>query len=172
MNLKRQPLLKLIVSVFGFLAIARAQVAPPVILQIDTANRVQYYEDTADPSKYATNPATTTASVPANFGPIITIADIVAVNGQPVRGTFWNNSRTLTLRPAPTRGQAIADANRNSIENHSYEFFNLDGSQIGTIMAVGNGSGPIPPGAPLIATQGNNVVVGGTGAFLGVRGYV
>src|SRR5437764_1300804 len=123
MRINSQPLL-ILLSALGSWAAAHAQVALPVILQIDTANRVQYYDDTGDPSKFATTSGTTTAHVPANFGPIITIADIVAVNNQPVKGTFFNNSRTLTLRPAATPGQAIADTNRNSVENHSYEFLN------------------------------------------------
>src|SRR5258707_7307760 len=33
------------------------------------------------------------------------------------------------------------------------------------------GGGSAPPGAPLIAKQGNQTIGGGTGAFLGVRGY-
>ena len=93
MRINRQTLFGTMFCALGSVGAALPQVAPPVILQIDTANRVQYYEDNADPSKFATNPGITTATLPANFGPIVTIADIVAVNGQSVKGTFWNNSR-------------------------------------------------------------------------------
>jgi hypothetical protein len=44
-----------------------AQVAPPTILQIDTENVVQYFEDTSDVSKFATDPNVTTPVVPKNF---------------------------------------------------------------------------------------------------------
>ena len=65
-----------------------AQVAPPVILQIDLTNNVLYFQDTSDISKYATEPNVTllTASL-RNFHRAEGIADIVAVNGQPVKGT-------------------------------------------------------------------------------------
>ena len=36
-----------------------AQVAPPVILQIDLTNNVLYFQDTSDISKYATEPNVT-----------------------------------------------------------------------------------------------------------------
>jgi uncharacterized protein (TIGR03437 family) len=39
-------------------------------------------------------------------------------------------------------------------------------------MTVGLGVGSAPPGAPLAVTQGNNAIVGGTGAFPGARGQV
>ena len=60
-----------------------AQVAPPVILQIDLTNNVLYFQDTSDISKYATEPNVTplTASL-RNFYRVEGIADIVAVNGR------------------------------------------------------------------------------------------
>ena len=68
-----------------------AQVAPPVILQIDLTNNVLYFQDTSDISKYATEPNVTppTASL-RNFYRVEGIADIVAVNGQPMKGTYAN----------------------------------------------------------------------------------
>src|SRR5205085_7771367 len=41
---------------------------------------------------------------------------------------------------------------------------------IGTIMGLEFGMGPPPPASPLAVTQGNNTILGGTGAFLGARG--
>src|SRR5260370_41733369 len=39
-------------------------------------------------------------------------------------------------------------------------------------MATGLGAGSPSPGAALAQTQGNNAIVGGTGAFLGARGQL
>ena len=50
-------------------------------------NWVEYFDDTADVSKWATNPNLTPPSVPKNFAVHMGIADIVAVNGEPVKGT-------------------------------------------------------------------------------------
>ena len=67
-----------------------AQVATPSILQIDVANNVLYQEDTPDVSKFATNPNVAADSHSANnFNRAVGVADIVAVNGQPVTGTIF-----------------------------------------------------------------------------------
>ena len=96
-----------------------AQVAPPVILQIDLANNVVYFQDTTDVSKYATEPnVTPPTAIPRNFYRVEGIADIVAVNGQPVKGTYANAAAAIVLRTAPTPGQAIADTVRQAITRH------------------------------------------------------
>src|SRR5713101_2960121 len=86
-----------------------AQIAPPTILQIDAENVVQYHEDISDVSKFATDPNSTTAVVPRDFHAVVIIGDIVAVNGQPAKGTVTRNVRTASLTTAPNPGQAIAD---------------------------------------------------------------
>src|SRR5436305_10295363 len=93
-----------------------AQVAPPVILHIALTNNVLYFQDTSDISKYATEPNVTpvTASL-RNFHRVEGIADIVAVNGQPMKGTYANAAAAMALRTAPTPGQAIADTVRQAI---------------------------------------------------------
>ena len=53
-------------------------------LQVDVENFVRYVEDVTDPSQFATRAAVTPAVVPRNFVEFVAIADIVAVNGQPV----------------------------------------------------------------------------------------
>src|SRR5580704_3269255 len=64
-----------------------AQVPPASILRIDTVNAVVYFEDTGDVSKYGTDPGMTTPSISTRaFIHHIGIADIQAVNGQPVMG--------------------------------------------------------------------------------------
>jgi uncharacterized protein (TIGR03437 family) len=160
----------LLVAVSSGLALA--QVAPPAVLDIDVTNRVQYFQDNADPLKFATDPNRTTPTLPKNFTESVIISDIVAVNGQPVKGTVVEHIRMLSLTTAPNPGQAIADIVRNNIQFLSFEILNTDGTQVGTIVATGFGGGAAPPGLPLEVTQGNNAIVGGDGAFFGVRGHV
>src|SRR5437660_10041095 len=94
---------------------ADAQVTP-TILQIDIANEVQYFEDTTDFSRLATVPGITAAMPAANFRKWIQIGDIVAVNGQPVKGTLTVNARTITQGPTLNAGAAISDTSRNNIQ--------------------------------------------------------
>ena len=147
-----------------------AQSLPPVILQVDVENFVRYVEDITDPSQFATRAAVTPAVLPRNFVEFLAIADIVAVNGQPARGTYLSRGRTTNLSPSPTNGAAIADVTRMGAVDTRFEIQGADGTTIGTIIALEFGGGPAPPGAPLEITQGNNMIVGGTGAYLGARG--
>jgi uncharacterized protein (TIGR03437 family) len=150
-----------------------AQVGPPVILQIDLTNNVLYFQDTSDISKYATEPNVTplTAGV-RNFSRGEGIADIVAVNGQPMKGTHANAAAAMVLRTAPTPGQAIADTMRQTMSIITFEILKSDGTSIGTIVASGMFAGDAPPGSPTAAAAGNFVITGGTGAFLGARGQL
>jgi uncharacterized protein (TIGR03437 family) len=140
------------------------------ILQVDVENLVQYLDDTSDTSKFATNPTATPPSVPKNFAQYVAIGDIVAINGQPAKGTMTRNIRQINLSAAPNPGQAIADAVRGAVVADTFEILNSDGNAIGTIMTYGLATGSAAPGAPLSVTQGNFVIVGGTGAFLAARG--
>src|SRR5262249_55085445 len=100
------------------------------------------------------------------------IADIVAVNGQPMKGTYANAAAAMALRTAPTPGQAIADMVRQAITVTTFEILKSDGTPIGTIVASGLFFGDAPPGSPTAAAGGNYVITGGTGAFLGARGQM
>jgi uncharacterized protein (TIGR03437 family) len=152
--------------------VSLAQVEPATILEIDLENRVQYVGDISDVSKLASDP-NVTAPVPSrNFVPVLIIADIVAVNGQPAKGTGVFHLRQINLRTAPNAGEAIADVVRNNVVDIRFEVLKSDGTPIGTIMASGLGGGAAPPGAPLGVRVGNVAIVGGTGAFLGARGQV
>jgi uncharacterized protein (TIGR03437 family) len=141
-----------------------------VILVVDVENLVQYHEDISDVSKFATNPNITTAVVPKDFHAVVIIGDIVAVNGQPAKGTVTRNVRTATLTTAPNPGAAIADTVHNGLNADVFEILKRDGTSIGAIMSLGLGGGDVPAGAPLALTGGNLAIVGGTGAFLGARG--
>ena len=151
--------------------LALGQTPPHTILNIEVQNIVIYVNDVSDVATFATKANVTPAAAPRNFGESILIGDIVSVNGQPAKGVTVHNLRTINLRTAPTPGQAIADVMRTNTQAGNFEILNSDGNPIGSIMFAGmGGAGPAPPGAPLAVSQGNNPIVGGTGAFLGVRG--
>jgi hypothetical protein len=72
-----------------YLATCRPALAQaPVVLQIDIENLVEYQTDTMDTSRYGTNPDITPSAGILRFAPAIAIGDIVAVNGEPAKGTF------------------------------------------------------------------------------------
>jgi len=153
-----------------------AQVPPASVLRIDTTNVVLYTECTSDPSKFATDPDATTCTTPSGntFTRTLGIADIVAVNGQPVMGTHTHGAiGNLRLNTAAGPGLAIADTVRAAVAVFTFEILKSDGTPIGTIVANGLAGGVAPPGSPLTVTGGNNfVIAGGTGAFIGARGQL
>src|SRR5216684_2552180 len=146
------------------------QALPATVLEIDVVNAVNYENDTSDYSKLATGSAPTVGVASNNFFGFTGIGDIVAVNGKPAKGVFILRNTALNLRPTPTPGQAIADVVRANMTQVVWEIVQADGTLVGSIMGEGLGQGGGPPGAPPQLTQGNNAIVGGTGAFLGVRG--
>jgi uncharacterized protein (TIGR03437 family) len=150
-----------------------AQTAPPVILQIDVADQVLYFEDNADPTKFATDPNVPPRIPIVNFIRTQGIADIVGVNGQKVLGSYSTSYSGFFLRTATPGGQAISDTVRNAVGVITLEILKSDGTPIGTIVGSGLAGGTPPPGAPLANTGGSNmVIIGGTGAFLGARGQI
>jgi uncharacterized protein (TIGR03437 family) len=166
----RKTLLAVALCAAAFIRPCRAQVAPAAVLELDAENVVRYYEDTTDSSKFGTAPGVTPAAVSANFQTYVLLGDIVAINGQPVRGTISHTARWTNLTPAPTPGQAIADMIRGGLGQWSFEILSSDGAPIGTIFLAGMHGGTPTPGSPLEVTQGNNAIIGGTGAFFGARG--
>jgi uncharacterized protein (TIGR03437 family) len=151
-----------------------AQAAPPTILQIEVSNYVLYFEDAtaSEPSRFALNSDVTATAGIRNFNRSVGIGDVVAVNGQPVTGSFSASYSGLFFRTAPTPGQAIADTFRNAVGMAAFEILKSDGTPVGTIVAAGLAGGAAPPGAPAAATGNNLVITGGTGAFTGVRGHM
>jgi hypothetical protein len=155
-----------------------SQVAIPITLQVDVENFVVYTYDVADYSKFATDQSKTTSSQGLQqgglktFTPIIGIADIVAVNGMPAKGTWLTRGIVLNLQTSALPGQAVADTVRTNMTDQVFEILQADGTPIGTIMASEVGFGVPPPGAPLTSIGNNKAITGGTGAFLGVRGQM
>jgi uncharacterized protein (TIGR03437 family) len=146
-----------------------AQALPPVILEIDLENYVDYCSDVADYSKLATIPSATT-SITRTFGTGMIVADIVAVNGKPAKGTYFLTGQGLFLRTAPTPGQMIADTVRNGFGSEMFEILQADGTPVGSVMTIGATSGTAPPGSPSDLLGGNFAVIGGTGAYFGAQG--
>jgi hypothetical protein len=149
---------------------ARGQ-STATILEVDIENLVEYQSDVADLAKIATNGIVTPAVPPRNFYAAATLGDIVAVNGQPAKGTYAARTWVFGLTPTPNPGQAIADTTRTALRYGTFEILKSDGTPVGTIMVLGQAGGtPPPPGAPVAQTSGNFAITGGTGAFLGMRG--
>src|SRR5689334_13113239 len=113
-----------------------AQALPPVILEVDLENYVQYWNDLPDPTKLVTDPSQTTTS-PRTFMQNVQVADIVAVNGRPAKGTYVARTQFMNYRPAPAPGQSIADILRaGGPSAETYEILQSDGTPIGTIMRI------------------------------------
>ena len=160
----------------GFLTIVAAtpalfsQTPPHAILAVDIQNVVIYQQDFGDAARFATVPNIVAPPPIRNFVPVIWLADIVAVNGKPAKGT-WTVRGTLVSRGTTVSpGDAIADSGASFFFDWVFDVRQVDGTQVGTIMASGWGGAAKPPGAPSSFIQANVAVTGGTGAFLGVRG--
>jgi hypothetical protein len=149
---------------------AFAQSVTPVTLLIDVQNHVEYQDDIADVTKFATVPAVTPAVNFRTFSVATVVADIVAVNGQPAKGVYTAQARGLASSPTAAPGNAIADVTRAALREEVIEILNSDGTPIGTIASLGLSGGMAPPGAPSSQSAANFAIVGGTGAFLGARG--
>jgi hypothetical protein len=151
----------------------RAQASQADFIEIELRNYVVYYFDEGDLTKFALETTATTPLLARNFRTFVSIGDVVAINGKPAKGTLTERRSVLLLRTTPTPGQAIADVVRNAIVDRYYEILQADGTPVGSLMISGlsGGGGSSPPGAPITPLTGENVtIVGGSGAFLGMRG--
>jgi hypothetical protein len=141
------------------------------MLQIEVQNVVRYNEDVSDVTKFAANPSLTLPALPRNFYEVIHIGDIVAVNDAPVRGTFVSHLRYTNTMLEPNPGEAVADTSIAGLTDFCFDILTVDSRPIGTLFGMGLSRAVPPPGAPLAVSSGNHVIVGGSGAFLGARGY-
>ncbi len=146
------------------------QTVPAAILAVDIENVVIYQQDAGDATKFASNPNIVPPPAIRNFLPVIWLADFVAFNGKPAKGTWTVRGTLLSRATAISAGNAIADSGASFFFDWVFDIRQVDGTQVGTIMASGWGGATKPPGAPSSFVQANVTVTGGTGAFLGVRG--
>ena len=149
----------------------QAQAPKAAILRIDVANYQPYTYDVFDIQKFATAPVASTLTQPGRaFDFFVIFGDIVAVNGKPVKGLWTARGTTLFFEPNAVPGHSIADLTRGNVIDMYWEILQIDGTPIGTLAASGLTRGSPPPGAPQAQTGDNLTIVGGTGAFLGIRG--
>src|SRR5436190_125106 len=119
----------------AFIGIVGGQTAPAVILSVNIENVVIYQQDFGDATRFATVPTIVPAPAIRNFVPVIWLADIVAVNGKPAKGTWTVRGTLLSRGTAP--GDAIADSGASFFFDWVFDVRQVDGTQIGTIMASG-----------------------------------
>lgn len=142
----------------------------PTILQVDLENYTIYLSDVTDNSKLARSPGPLTVVDPANFGNLVTLADVTAINGTPAKGAMVMQMQYVRLTPTPPPGRAIGDITREVAVVWRWEFLKADGSPFGSLFGVGFGGGPPAPGSTAGSINGNNAITGGTGAFVGAKG--
>lgn len=124
---------------------ARGQ-APATRLLVELQNVVEYQVDTYDLSKFGTNPNVTKGGSTAGLGPlIVSVGDIVAVNGDPAKGTYISQAALAGVRPTPPPGQPIGDPTWNTSRYETYEILQPDGTPVGTIMTSGLNAGSPSP---------------------------
>src|SRR5262249_48944256 len=154
------------------LAILGARLAgdAQTLLMIEVDNYVPYWIDVPDPQTFASNPGITPAKGGAAFQRFVFIGDIVSVNGRPAKGIWTATNVRIKVSPIPQPQPAIAERVRRNNTEMYFDLMQVDGTPIGTIAAAGLTKGSPPPGAPLAQTGDTIAIVGGTGAFLGLRG--
>jgi hypothetical protein len=80
-------------------------------------------------------------------------------------------TQLFRLNPSAPPGQSIADISRSGGPALvSLEILQPDGTPVGTIMAQMLVGGTAPPGSPALIAAHDGVIIGGTGAFLGIAG--
>jgi hypothetical protein len=154
------------------LAKAEGQAQPYSILRIEFENATLYVRGFCGPADRGKDPTKLPRPTYGPLGSSVGIADIVSVNGQPVKGTAIEGGIGVVISPKFSPGTAIGDFIASpAATTWDLGFLNLDGTVIGTVHIDGHGSGVPPPGAPKEITAAAWTVTGGTGAFFGARGY-
>jgi hypothetical protein len=168
--MKLLQLVRILVVLGGGGELLEAQMAP-VVLRIDTANFVRYDQETADWTKFGTSPTIVTLA-PGHlppFGSYISLADVMSVNGKPVNGVRVLRGLNTNFAINAIPKQAVADIAGAPYFDQLFVIQNLDGTVIGTIVVTGQQITDPAPAASGLGGWGT-VVVGGSGAFLGVTG--
>src|SRR4051812_9963567 len=141
------------------------------MLHIELENATLYVSD-CPVSQLATSASKLDRPLGGAFETGFAIADIVSVNGRPVKGTAYQTViASIVGSPNPVPRGALVDSPRTAVLQWDLDFVNPDGTVIGTIQISGLNGGPSPPGAPKEIGGGAYTVIAGTGAFFGMRGY-
>jgi hypothetical protein len=136
-----------IAALAACLPCVEAQTPSYSILRIELVNATLYVRGFCNPSD-SLNPNKLSTTVPGSRALGWGVADIVSVNGQPVKGNAFEVIGAPLITPNPTpNSSAIGDVNAFP-SPWDLVFLNLDGTLIGTIHIDGLGGPPRPPGAP------------------------
>ena len=168
--MKLLQLVRILALLGGARELLKAQM-PPVVLHIDSANFVRYDQETADWTKYGTVPGVVTLA-PGHlppFGSLINLADVVSVNGRPAKGVRVVRGLNTNFAINAMPKQAVADIGGSPYFDQLFVIQNPDGTVIGTIAGTGQQITDPAPAASGLGGWGT-VIVGGSGAFLGVTG--
>lgn len=143
-------------------ALAMCQVSPEITTNIQLENFVFYMDQHGDATKIGTLPGPVPTDPQLGFAlrRYAIIADIVSVGGKPAAGTFFAQGTVI--------GAINADFARNQMHPMTLEIMTPDRAQVGALYGFWMGAGASAPGAP--GGGGVLAVLGGTGAYVGVRG--
>lgn len=159
--MKNQTLLPFIAFAVAAGIASSQTVDQPVVLNFDVDNMVYYKGDVNDPNKISRDPGPAVPAPTRAFQVSSGIADLVAVNGRPIKGAFYYSGSVAAYSATIQNGRAIADFDGAGPYINFWEILGPEGAWIGSLM--GGGSFPPAPG---------NMVLGGNGAFLGVTGEI
>jgi hypothetical protein len=152
----------------------RAQAKTGSIITFEVENATFYGFDCPF-SQLGSNPSNLERSYAGTtLGTGLGVGDIVSVNGSLAKGAIYESAIGIHSN-SPGPGTFLTDKGRFALEEWSLDFLDSDGNEIGTIYFGGLANGGAPPDAPkaLVGTgNGALSVKGGTGAFLGVQGYM
>jgi len=155
------------------LAGAPSQSLPlPTTIQIDIYDTVAYVSDVTY-DQLMTNLART-LSAPKMSTNVTAMGDIRKVAGKDATGLYVNVAFPIftTPSPSPVNGFSISDTTRIAAVGQCFDIYTGGGNAIGSIFAWGFAFGAAVPGAPLAAGGGSIALIGGTGAYLGIRGQM
>jgi hypothetical protein len=140
---------------------------------VQLENLVFYLDQHGDATRIGTLPGITPVDPQLGLASLrryAIIADVSSVGGKPATGTFLAHGLALnpSSAPQPVPGRPIADFPRNQMHHMVLEIMTPDQVQVGALYGFWLGAGGSAPEAP----HGGGVlaVLGGTGAFVGVRG--
>lgn len=159
--------LLLVIGALGF-----GQSALDLTTNVQLENLVFYMDQHGDATKIGTLPGPT--PIDPQLGRAlrryVIVADVTSVGGKPAAGTFLAHGLVISPSsgPMPVPGTTIVDFPRNQMHHVVLEIMTPEKAQVGALYGFWLGAGSSPPGAP--SGSGVLAVLGGTGAYLGIRG--